>query len=574
METGLLALALGWVLQQAITGFACNRSDAFITAACQFGFKGFIHYLKSGNLPVNHDLQKAVRRSLLKAQKAIAEDYQEELGAWFPTFGQYSPFNKQRDNLRWVNRKLEHLNRELKQVNNAEYEEMSAELLDEIGLLLTPEGILNAERIAETKQQLLEAVLQGDEPAEFEEKLKRDRDGLFDLLCANFADEIKNNQRISGIFDSQLLAQINSKLTREPVTLEELENCLSNVNFYLKEIGQKQDELLQKLDKWGERIGVDIRNIQPPTPRQVVRPNNTRYGSKLFVGRDRDLDNLHQTLQQCDRVAVTAIAGMGGIGKSELTIQYAHRYGEFYPGGIWFFDGASGNLESQILVELAQLNLGLDIPQTVGNSPLTLAQQVQWCWNNWPIADRVLLVWDDIAELESILELLPREPRFRVLLTTRNLQLAGNFTPISLDVLLPEKALELLQELTRDTRIESESTAAENLCKWLGYLPLGIELVGRYLALDPDLSVAEMWERLQAQSLEDEAIDLPQSSMMTAQRGVKAAIELSWRKLDRGVADVARLLGVFAPAAIAWDWVKSVAKLWNGWETEVDNARK
>src|SRR4028118_34116 len=103
-------------------------------------------------------------------------------------------------------------------------------------------------------------------------------------------------------------------------------------------------------------------------------------------------------------------------------------------------------------------------------------------------------------------------------------------------------------------------SCAPLLCEWLGYLPLGLELVGRYLAEDPDLSLAEMLERLKAQRLQDEAIDLDEQQMQntfsTAQRGVRAAFELSWQELEPVTQRVAQLLSLFAPTVFLWGWVE------------------
>jgi hypothetical protein len=60
---------------------------------------------------------------------------------------------------------------------------------------------------------------------------------------------------------------------------------------------------------------------------------------------------------------------------------------------------------------------------------------------------------------------------------------------VQLDVLSEAEALELLRVLVQDDRVDQEIDRAKQLCKWLGYLPLGVELVGRYLAEDEDLSL-------------------------------------------------------------------------------------
>ncbi|MEH2404479.1 hypothetical protein [Nostoc sp.] len=75
-----------------------------------------------------------------------------------------------------------------------------------------------------------------------------------------------------------------------------------------------------------------LRSFQPVGIPQNL-PSN---GTTTFVGREADLVALHEQLQQSERVAIASIHGMGGIGKTELALQYAlrHLVGKVYSGGV------------------------------------------------------------------------------------------------------------------------------------------------------------------------------------------------------------------------------------------------
>jgi hypothetical protein len=54
-----------------------------------------------------------------------------------------------------------------------------------------------------------------------------------------------------------------------------------------------------------------------------------------FVGRDEELRKLHQFLQENHQVAIAAILGMGGLGKTELALQYAISQLHLYTSKLW-----------------------------------------------------------------------------------------------------------------------------------------------------------------------------------------------------------------------------------------------
>ncbi|MEA5553246.1 tetratricopeptide repeat protein [Anabaena cylindrica UHCC 0172] len=264
-----------------------------------------------------------------------------------------------------------------------------------------------------------------------------------------------------------------------------------------------------------------------------------------------------------------AITGMGGLGKTELATQYATQYQDEYGGIIWF-NARESRLAAEVL-EFFSLQLGLEIPQERGGQLLNLQEQVAWCWLQYPQTDLpVLIVVDDLTDLAHLREIVPSLPRFRVLITTRLQNLDPNFIQqLLLDVLSPEKALELLQKQLgeKDKRVFKEPEAVTAICKSLEYLPLGMILVGGYLLNDPGLSLTEMLARLQKGKLAEAALQ-ERETINKTQLGVKAAFNLTWETLDNQAQQLGAFLSLFSPQLIVWDLVVEIVKF------EVENEEK
>jgi len=284
-------------------------------------------------------------------------------------------------------------------------------------------------------------------------------------------------------------------------------------------------------------------------------------GVTQFVGREDDLERLYQQLQPGNPVAISAVSGMGGIGKTELALQYAKQHLDLqtYPGGICWLR-AREELGTQI-VSFAQSGLDLSPPED-----LELVAKVAYCWRHWQ-EGAVLVVLDDVQDYQNIQPFLPpAEPRFRVLLTTR-LTLRSPVRNVEIKVLTETAVLELLRSLVKDGRIDQQINEAKQICEWLGYLPLGLELIGRYLARKPDTSVATLWQRLQNKRLDAKALK-DRETGMTASLGVTAAFELSWEGLSEPAQQLTGLLSLFALAEIPWELVEPCLPDWDAEELE------
>jgi uncharacterized protein YjbI with pentapeptide repeats/tetratricopeptide (TPR) repeat protein len=297
-----------------------------------------------------------------------------------------------------------------------------------------------------------------------------------------------------------------------------------------------------------ESSGEAPKNESAPLPENIPENFSRRKGAKKFVGRDDVIEILHEQLKVTEQVAITSVTGMGGIGKTELALQYAHFHlkQKTYTGGICWLNCRGQNVGPQIIsFAISKFNLSFSKDDD-------LQTQIDSCWHNWPDGN-VLVIFDDVVNYKDISDFLPPgKSRFKVLITTRQKWLTQSFQRLELEVLDKDAALELLMSYVEHSRIEAELQEAKELCKDLGFLPLGLELIARYLERKPSLSLVEVRKTL---GLEDKSLERF-SQDMTAQIGVVAAFELSWNELDEDSKALGCLLSLFASAPIPWDLVE------------------
>ncbi|WP_445627388.1 tetratricopeptide repeat protein [Nostoc sp. DSM 114167] len=262
-----------------------------------------------------------------------------------------------------------------------------------------------------------------------------------------------------------------------------------------------------------------------------------------FVGRETELEELHSSLQTSRQVAIVAVAGMGGVGKTELATQYAKQHLQNYQGGVCWLSAQGIDVGIQIL-RFAELKFKLIAPDD-----WELADRLRYCWQNWEKGE-VLLVFDDVTDYKKQVQpyLPPESPQFKVLLTTR-LGFDRTLPQLPLGVLKPLAAMKLLKSLVDRERLKSEPWVAREICKFLGYLPLALELVGRYLDTMPDLSLEKLLKRLEKKRLEHEAVTKA-NPLMRYEYGVAEAFALSWEQLDENAQGVGCWLSLYALADI------------------------
>jgi len=240
--------------------------------------------------------------------------------------------------------------------------------------------------------------------------------------------------------------------------------------------------------------GIETHPPAGQTPFLVPFPRNPD-----FVGRSTDLVSLHNFLTSKEPVGIrpAGLTGMGGIGKTQLAVEYIYRYRDSYPDGVFWVNAAESLPQG-----LAQV-AGRLRSEVRGQS---LDQQLRATFEELNRRPDALLVFDNLEDPTQLVrpvgsEGIPLNLACRILFTTRQREL-GRFQRVEVSVLPEEPALQLLlrhdsRHAVRDDPNHPERLEAKAIGRLLGWLPLALELAGAFLAEWPDISLAEYRKRLQ-----------------------------------------------------------------------------
>jgi tetratricopeptide (TPR) repeat protein len=277
-------------------------------------------------------------------------------------------------------------------------------------------------------------------------------------------------------------------------------------------------------------------NFNQPQPK-ILSLHRLPADISDFTGRKDEINTLLINLRARKTSNISTISGMAGVGKSVLAVHVAHLLARSdFPDVQFHIDlrGADGSsLEPTDILAQWLRAFGLNessIPQSL--------QERSSVYRSCLHGQRAIVVLDNARDEAQVRPLLPGSETCAVLVTSRRalgaLEGAAN---INLSVMTELESLELLQQLIGEERVQQELTAAENIFRLCGRLPLAIRIAGGTLKTKRHWNLSDYVQRLTDEKQRLKHLNL-------SDLDVRSSFELSYRELSDTDATLFAKLGI------------------------------
>lgn len=269
------------------------------------------------------------------------------------------------------------------------------------------------------------------------------------------------------------------------------------------------------------------------------------------VGREDEIREVVDRLgQQGGRVGLSALRGMGGVGKTTVALQVAHLMKDRFHDAQLFLD-LQGVSERPLTTAEVMARFIRDLLGEVPKLP-EVETELLPIYRSAFVGKRVIVVLDNAKDETQVRNLITGD-RTAFIITSRNTLALDGVRSMRIDIFSPEKSLEMLRGIVEAKGTDVELRTVAELC---GHLPLALRVAGDFLRLKADWTVARYIEVLEKERLrwlkvgEDYTKDVDFVLKLSSAQLVRdnADLALRWHFLADWPADFD-----VASAAAAWD---------------------
>ncbi len=289
-------------------------------------------------------------------------------------------------------------------------------------------------------------------------------------------------------------SEVAERIGTTRINVSRWENGITTPSpYYRQRLGElfgKSTQQLGLILESSEEHNVEVATFSDPPDPHTSTPslpiwNVPHRRNPFFTGREEILAHLYTILRSSKAAALTqaqAISGLGGIGKTQVAVEYAYRYRDHYQAIFWI-NATSRDAISADFVILAAL---LDLPeQQEKEQDIVLRAVKRWLSSHthW------LLILDNVDDLEMIVDFLPVTATGDMLITTRLQALGTVAQHIEVEKMERDEGVMFLLRRTKvlaqgtsfDQVPKEKQTQATEIVIALDGLPLALDQAGAYI---------------------------------------------------------------------------------------------
>ena len=279
---------------------------------------------------------------------------------------------------------------------------------------------------------------------------------------------------------------VAKKVGTHQINISRWENATTTPSPYFRQkLGDLFGKSLKELGLFSEVEDSDSEQGSSTSTSFVFIWNVPYRRNPFFTGREEILVNLFQALNISKRAALTqakAISGLGGIGKTQVAVEYAYRYRENYSAVLW----VTASSRDTLITEFVLLAVLLDLPERhEQDQEIVLTAVKRWlvAHKNW------LLILDNVEDLQAVVDFLPVDGGGNTLFTTRLQALGSIGEGLEVEKMSVDEGVLFLLRRTKILASDSPLSQvpknvrdqAAEIVNMLDALPLALDQAGAYI---------------------------------------------------------------------------------------------